>query len=195
MKLKRSFYNRDTIIVAKELLGKTLVHITKEGLLSGIITETEAYIGPWDRAAHTYGGKMTKRTEPVFGPPGYAYIYFIYGLYYCLNVVTREAGIPECVLIRGLKPQEGIDEISQNRFGIVYDKLSSLQKRNLCDGPSKLCMALDIGKDDNKKDLMGDTLFITDENMPEQIKIEEGKRIGIDYAKEARDYLWRFSIR
>ncbi len=117
MKLDRSFYNRNTLIVAKELLGKILVHNIDGKLLKGKIVETEGYLGLRDKAAHSYGGKKTNRVETMYGDPGRAYVYLIYGMYYCLNIVTEEEGSPEAVLIRGVEPLEGIDEMSINRFG------------------------------------------------------------------------------
>ena len=117
MKLNRSFYGRDTITVAKELLGNVLVHNIDGQLLKGIIVETEAYFGLEDKAAHSYGGKETKRVETMYGMPGTAYIYLIYGMYYCFNMVTEKVGIPEAVLIRGIEPLESLDKMSKYRFG------------------------------------------------------------------------------
>lgn len=191
MKLTRDFYNRDTLIVAKELIGKKLVRIIDDKKISGIITETEAYLGIIDKAAHSYGGKRTARVEPMYGEPGFSYVYFIYGMYNCFNVVTREKGIPEAVLIRGLEPVEGIEEMCIHRFGKPSDELTKKQLVNLSNGPGKLCQSLMIDKSLNKQDLCGDILYI-EEGLKENFTVKEGKRIGIDYAEEAKDFLWRF---
>ncbi len=138
MILQESFYQRETITVAKELLGKILVHETKEGITSGRIVETEAYQGPEDQAAHSYGGRKTARNEVMFGQKGRAYVYFIYGLYYCLNVTTGNLpGKPEAVLIRALEPITG-EEIMAKRRG------KQIKFANLTNGPSKLCMAMKV---------------------------------------------------
>ncbi|WP_027623626.1 DNA-3-methyladenine glycosylase [Clostridium lundense] len=193
MKLPREFYNRDTIEVSKELLGKVLV--TKENgiVCKGKIVEVEAYMGIEDKAAHSYGGRKTKRVEVMYGDPGFAYVYFIYGLYYCMNVVTREKGVPQAVLIRALEPIEGFDVISNRRFKKNYDELTKREKINLTNGPSKLCAAMNIDKLLNAEDLCGEVIYI-EEGEKEDFQIVESKRIGIDYAEEAKDYLWRFYI-
>ena len=193
MKISREFYNRDTLLVAKELLGKVLVNEVSGVKLSGKIVEVEAYKGYIDKAAHAYNGKRTPRIEVMYGNCGFAYVYFIYGLYYCMNVVTKEEGVAEAVLIRALEPLEGLEEISQNRFKKDYKHLKSSEIKNLTNGPSKLCMALNINKECNALDLCGEKLYIEQGDKKEFI-IKEAKRIGIDYAEEAKDYLWRFYI-
>lgn len=145
-----SFYGRDTRTVARELLGHMLVNTNSEGMTSGIIVETEAYLQN-DPACHAARG-MTKRNRAMFGPPGCAYIYLIYGMYYCFNVVTREQGIGEAVLIRALEPVCGI-ELMKKRRG--RDKLTEL-----CSGPGRLVQAMGINKGQNGQDLTGDKLFI-----------------------------------
>lgn len=181
--LSRAFFARDALTVARELLGKTLLH----GLAGGIIVETEAYIGPGDKGSHAYGGRRTKRTEPLFGEAGHAYVYLIYGLYCCLNVVTGLPGEPQCVLIRALRPTLGLEAMAARRGG--------RPERELCRGPGKLCMALDIDRELNERDMtQGDFVFLQGEDIPEA-EIERSKRIGIDYAGEARDYLWRFTVK
>lgn len=192
VKLDRSFYNRDTLVVAKELLGKILVHNINGVELSGRIVETEAYMGVTDKAAHSYGGRKTKRVEPMYGLPGFAYIYFIYGMYYCFNVVTREEGIPQAVLIRALEPATEVRRMAFNRFNKDYEDLSKYQKRNITNGPGKLCMALAIDKSLNKQDLCGDILYVEQDRV--DVPITTSKRIGIDYAGEAKDYPWRFYV-
>ncbi len=181
--LSRAFFARDALTVARELLGKTLLH----GLAGGIIVETEAYIGPGDRGSHAYGGRRTKRTEPLFGEAGRAYVYLIYGMYCCLNVVTGLPGEPQCVLIRALRPTLGLETMGLRRGG--------RPERELCRGPGKLCMALGIDRTLNERDMTrGDFVFLPGEDIPEA-EIERSKRIGIDYAGEAKDYLWRFTVR
>ncbi len=193
MKLDRSFYNRNTLIVAKELLGKILVHNIDGKLLKGKIVETEGYLGLRDKAAHSYGGKKTNRVETMYGDPGRAYVYLIYGMYYCLNIVTEEEGSPEAVLIRGVEPLEGIDEMSINRFGKFYHQLTKYQKRNLTNGPGKLSMAFNIGKTLDKENLCGNRLYV-ESGLEEDFNIIETTRIGIDYAEEAKDFPYRFYI-
>ena len=191
-KLPRSFYNRDTLIVAKELLGKYLVHRIDGDELVVQITEVEAYKGIEDKACHTYGGRKTIRTEVMWGEPGHAYIYIIYGMYYCLNVVTEESGNPCAVLIRGVKPISNTHKMSINRYNKPYEELSKYQKINFSDGPGKLCRALKINKSQNGLDLLGDSLYIYDSKENQNFEIGTGKRINIDYAEEAKDYMWRF---
>lgn len=193
MKLSRDFYSRDTLKVAEELLGNILVHKVGDKILKGKIVETEAYLGVIDKAAHAYGGRRTKRVEPMYGLPGTSYVYMIYGMYYCFNVVTKKEGIPEAVLIRGIEPLAGINQMAQNRFDEDFDKLSNYQKKNLTNGPGKLCMALNIDRSLNKVDLCGDKFYI-EEGVDEDFNIVKAKRIGIDYAEEAKDYLYRFYI-
>lgn len=192
MKLDRDFYSRDTLIVAKELLGKTLVHKIDGKILKGRIVETEAYLGVIDKAAHAYGGKRTKRVETMYGLPGTAYVYLIYGMYYCFNIVTKEEGIPEAVLIRAIEPLEGIDDMALNRFGKTYEDLDNYQKNNLTNGPGKLSMALNIDKTLDKEDMCKDILYLEDKE--DKFNIIETTRIGIDYAEEAKDFPYRFYI-
>lgn len=181
--LSRSFFARDALEVAPALLGKTLRH----GETAGVIVETEAYIGPGDRACHAFGGKRTPRTEPLFGEAGHAYVYLIYGMYCCLNVVTGLAEQPQCVLIRALRPALGLEEMARRRGG--------KPERELCRGPGKLCQALDISRELNTRDMTaGDFVILPGEAVPED-RIVRTKRIGIDYAGEARDYLWRFTVK
>jgi len=193
VKLGREFYNRDTITVAKDLLGKVLVHNNKGNIMKGKIVETEAYLGLRDKAAHAYGGRRTKRVEVMYGPPGVAYVYFIYGMYYCFNIVAQEEGVPEAVLVRAIEPIESIDQMAINRFKKPYEELTRYQKRNLTNGPGKLCMALNITKEHNGLDLCEDTLYV-EEGEEEDFNIITSKRIGIDYAEEAKDFPYRFYI-
>ncbi len=193
-KLDREFYNRDSIIVAKELLGKTLVHEVDGQKISAKIVEVEAYMGIEDKAAHSYGGRRTPRVEVMYGGAGFSYVFIIYGMYYCFNIVTREEGNPQAVLIRAVEPIEGFDLMAQNRFKKLYNQLSKSQINGLTNGPGKLCNALFIDKKLNGEDLCGSKLYI-EEGQGEKFTIISSKRVGIDYAEEAKDYLWRFYIK
>jgi DNA-3-methyladenine glycosylase len=191
--LDREFYNRDSLIVAKELLGKVLVHEINGQRISAKIVETEAYMGVSDKAAHSYGGRRTPRVEVMYGRPGVSYVFFIYGMHNCFNIVTQEEGNPQAVLIRAVEPVEGLDLMAQNRFGKAYNQLSKSQSKSLTNGPGKLCQALAIDRSLNGEDLCGGRLYVR-EGETEELNIVSAKRIGIDYAEEAKDYLWRFYI-
>lgn len=193
-KLSRSFYGRDSVTVARELLGKILVHKTGGQELRAIIVETEAYGGIPDKAAHSYGGKKTLRTKIMFGDPGFSYVYLIYGIYNCFNIVVAKEGDPQAVLIRALEPLEGLETMAINRYNKGYKELSQKQIYGLTNGPGKLCMAMNIDRSWNGEDLSQDTLYL-EAGKEEEQKIVRAKRIGIDYAQEAKDYLWRFYLR
>jgi DNA-3-methyladenine glycosylase len=190
-KLERAFFARDGLLVARELLGTYLVRSSGEGTVAGRVVETEAYIGPHDAAAHSYGGKMTKRNAVMFGPGGYAYIYQIYGMYYCLNVVTGKDGSPEAVLIRAAEPVEGI-EIMARRRGMALISEKTLPR--LSNGPSKLCRAFALDRSMSGADLCGDVLFFIRPDPSPSFEIKETPRINVDYAGAYRDELWRFII-
>lgn len=194
-KLSRGFYERDTLIVARELLGKILVSETCGSRISCMISEVEAYTGVADRACHAYGGKKTKRTMPLWGEAGHSYIYFIYGMYYMLNVVTQLEGEPCAVLIRGVIPIEPMDLISQMRYDKTFERLNKRQIRNLANGPGKVCDMLGLDLSHNQVDLLGDTLYVLDAPLIEDERILNSKRINIDYAGEAKDYLYRYYIK
>ena len=192
-KLTRDFYERDTLLVARDLLGKYLVHRVDGVPLCGRITETEAYIGLMDKACHAYGYKRTPRTQTLFSPPGTAYLYLIYGMYHCLNFVTEPEGEPCAVLLRAVEAAEGAEFMAQNRFGCGLSALTPYQRKNFLNGPGKVCRAFSLTRAQNGLDLTGDTLFLWDAGeTPEQIHV--GKRIGIDYAEEAADFPWRFYL-
>lgn len=193
-KLPRSFYNRDTLIVARELIGKHLVHRVDGQELIVMITEVEAYKGLEDKACHSYGGKKTERTMVMWGEPGYAYVYMIYGMYYCLNVVTEPVGHPCAVLIRGVRGVKNINRMSRYRYNKEYEELSTYQRKNFTNGPGKLCNAMKITKEENGLDLLGEKLCIYENGTKNDFNIKEGKRINIDYAEEAKEYSWRFYI-
>ena len=193
-KLTRDFYGRDTLAVARELLGKRLVRVWDGVPLSCRITETEAYVGRMDKACHAYGYKRTPRTETLFSPPGTAYIYLIYGMYHCLNFVTEAEGEPCAVLIRALEASpESRELIARSRYGKGWAELSAYQKQNFLNGPGKLCRGLCLTRAQNGLDLTGDELSVWDAGEPAG-EIHAGKRVGIDYAEEAADFPWRFWI-
>jgi DNA-3-methyladenine glycosylase len=190
MILPRSFYQQDVLVVAQALLGKTVVHVTSEGTVAGRIVETEAYRGPEDKASHAYGNLRTNRTETQFGPKGHAYIYLIYGLYYCFNVAAGNIpGKPEAVLMRALEPVEGID-IMKKRRSKAKDNLV-----NLANGPSKLCMALGLTKKQNGADMLSPQFHICNAEPIIESQIVHATRIGVDYADEWKNKPWRFYIR
>lgn len=192
-KLTRKFYDRDTVQVARDLLGRHIVRVLPDGIqLVCRITETEAYVGPIDKACHAYNYRRTPRTETLFARPGTAYIYLIYGMYHCLNFVTEPEGEPCAVLIRGAVPVKNVDIIAENRFGRKCEDMTTYQRRHFLDGPGKLCMGLDLTRMHNGLDLLGDELFLSPGTPPLPEQIQVGKRIGIDYAQEAVDFPWRF---
>jgi DNA-3-methyladenine glycosylase len=173
-KLPRDFYDRDTVTVAKELLGKYLVLKSDRGELIGKIVEVEAYLGPHDLAAHSARG-LTERTKPMFGPPGYAYVYMIYGMYFCMNVVTEAEGHASAVLIRAIEPIQHIHERTQ--------------------GPGLLCKAMRIDKKYNAHDLLSDDFYIATPPDNERFTIVKKPRIGVPYAKHWAKRLLRFYIK
>jgi DNA-3-methyladenine glycosylase len=177
--LPRAFYNRPAIEVARALLGTVLVHRAT----SGRIVETEAYLGLQDRAAHSWRG-ITPRTRVLFGPPGHAYVYLIYGMYECLNVVAEPEDSPGCVLIRALEPLEGIPRMRRRRP-------ASRGIEGLANGPGKLTLALGITRRQNGADLTSGPLTIHPSEQPEQIRIGVSPRIGI---KHCADWPLRFFI-
>ncbi len=195
-KLKKSFYQRDTTLVAQELLGKRLVHIVNGKRLSGIITETEAYLGIKDRGCHTFGNRKTKRTESMYLTGGHSYVYLIYGIYDCLNVVTQKEDIPEAVLIRSLEPDEGLMVMAKNRKQKTFDPENKKHLWNLTTGPGKLAQALKITRNHNELLLTDDQLFIEDVGMKiKPANIIASPRVGIDYAQEAKHWELRFTIK
>jgi DNA-3-methyladenine glycosylase len=173
-KLAREFYNRDTVTVAQELLGKYLVQHAYGEMLIGRIVEVEAYLGVRDLACHSAKG-LTPRTKVMFGPPGHAYVYLIYGMYHCMNVVTEPEGTPTAVLIRAVEPIKNISMRTQ--------------------GPGLLCKAMQIDSRLNMCDLTADLLYLADEPEKQKISIIKKPRIGVDYAKHWTRRLLRFYIK
>lgn len=159
-KLTRDFYNRDTVTVARDLLGNYLVRVLDGETLVCRITETEAYVGRCDKACHAYGYKRTARTETLFAKPGTAYIYLIYGMYNCLNFVTEPEGEPAAVLIRGLEAVSGAKTLARLRYQKPLAELTPYQQRNFLNGPGKLCKALSLDRSYDGTDLTGDTLYV-----------------------------------
>ena len=190
--LSRTFYDRDTLEVARDLLGKYLVRRVDGAELVVRITETEAYVGAVDKACHAYGGRRTARTETLYARPGTAYVYLIYGMYHCLNFVTEPEGTAAAVLLRGVEAVSGTDLMAYNRFGRGYEQLTADQRKNFLNGPGKVCRALALTRTHNGLDLAaGGELFLCAGEAPTG-EIHVGKRIGIDYAEEAVDFPWRF---
>lgn len=237
-RLPREFFTMDAITLSKKLLGKVLVHQTSLGLVRGIITETEAYMGVDDKGSHTYGGKRTNRTEPMFHIGGTSYVYLIYGMYPCVNITAGEEDIPMASLIRMVEPADEKSyeimkklrlekqmekyhrklarkqaeqeksagslnhvEICNLMENTTLDESQEIKKqqkninKHLADGPGKMCVAMNITKEDNNLDTVtSDILYLTEGLEIEEKEIQIGKRIGIDYAEEAADYLWRFTL-
>lgn len=188
-RLPKSFYLReDTLEVARDLLGKTLVVPDEAGdRVSGEIVEVEAYLGTEDKAAHSFGGRLTKRTKVMFGPGGTAYVFFVYGMYHQLNVVTGPADSPHVVLIRAVEPLENIEKMRERR--------GKMPDRNLTSGPGKLCIALGIDKSFYGEDLRGDRIWLENARAAAPDEIGSGPRIGIDYAGEYAGKPWRFWLK
>jgi DNA-3-methyladenine glycosylase len=192
-KLPRAFYDRDTVTVARDLLGQYLVRVLDGEALVCRITETEAYIGRCDKACHAYGYRRTPRTETLFARPGTAYLYLIYGMYHCLNLVTEPEGEPAAVLIRGVSCVSGAETLARLRYEKPLTALSAYEKKNFLNGPGKLCKALSLDRTCNGMDLTGDVLYVARSgDAPEKINV--GPRVGIDYAQEAVHFPWRFWI-
>lgn len=184
-----SFYQRDAVTVAKELLGKSLVRKYDDKKIKVKIVDTEAYLGAEDKASHAYNNKKTKRTKTMFKKAGLAYVYLIYGMYYCLNVVNAAEGDPQAVLIRAVEPTAGLDLIRENR------QINPKKREDLSNGPGKLSQALKIDKSLDSCNLVKSSkLYIVDDNNDE-FQIETAKRVNIDYAEEYRDKKWRFYIK
>jgi DNA-3-methyladenine glycosylase len=173
-KLPRRFYDRDTVLVAQELLGQWLVHRSDGVERIGKIVEVEAYLGEHDLAAHSSKG-LTERTKTMFGPPGFAYVYLIYGVHHCMNVVTECEGHASAVLLRAVEPVKNVEA-----------------KTN---GPGLLCRAMGIDRRLNAHDLLSDDFFIAEPATAEKISIVKRPRIGVDYAKHWAKRLLRFYIK
>jgi DNA-3-methyladenine glycosylase len=185
-KLPREFYAQPVLTVARQCIGKILVHRTTDGEAAGRIVEAEAYQGPLDLAAHSRRGLHTKRTTAMFGPPGHAYVYLLYGISWAMNIVVAPTGSPHAVLIRALEPVRGMELMTQRRG-------KPATSRELSNGPGKLTNALAITGADYGRDLCGDELFLeeTDAEIPRG-KIGRSPRINVDYAGKWAALPWRF---
>lgn len=173
-RLARRFYDRDTILVAQELLGKYLVHLSRGVERIGRIVEVEAYLGPHDLAAHSARGR-TARTEVMFGPPGHAYVYLIYGMHCCMNVVTQEEGHASAVLLRAVEPVQNVEGRTS--------------------GPGLLCRAMDIDRRLNAHDLLSDDFYVAARSGVAPVTIVRRPRIGVDYAGHWAKRLLRFYVK
>jgi DNA-3-methyladenine glycosylase len=190
MILQRTFYERDTITVAKELLGKIMVHESTEGTTEGRIVETEAYRGPEDQAAHSSGGRRTPRNEVMYGEKGHAYVYLIYGMYFCVNISAGNMlGKPEAILLRALEPVAGEKIMARRR------RVNGGGKGNLTKGSGRLCMAMGITKAQNKLDVTNPPFYIKNAPPVNSEEIVETTRVGVDYAGEWKKLPWRFYIK
>lgn len=182
------FEQHDTLAMARAMLGQLLVHDTPEGRLAAMIVETEAYRGPADRGAHSYGNRRTARTEAMFGPPGHAYLYRIYGLHVCFDVVSAPAGAPEAVLVRAVAPVFGT--------GLMQDRRAGADPRRLGTGPGNVCRALAITMAQYGCALWEPPLYLAHHLDPwPEAEVARGPRVNIPYAEEAREFPWRFWIR
>ncbi len=187
-KLSQRFYQQDTALVARKLLGKKLVYRIKNQCLAGMIVETEAYLGATDPSCHSFNNKRTPRTEIMFGVGGHCYVYFTYGMHYCLNVVTAKEGRPEAVLLRSIIPLEGITTMEKKR------KLKNKPLAQLTNGPAKLCQALGINKDLNGHSLLSNTIYIEHCKRFKESDIKISPRIGLNPNHKSANWPLRFYI-
>ncbi|WP_261378445.1 DNA-3-methyladenine glycosylase [Paenibacillus agilis] len=190
-RLPLSWFRQGALPLAPQLLGRTIVRVTDEGVIRARIVETESYVAPHDKGCHAYNNRRTKRTETMFQRAGHAYVYLIYGMYHCLNVVAAEEGQAEAVLIRAVAPLTECDESIMKR----YRSLSSNKFVNLSNGPGKLCRAMHIDKSFDGYDMIaGEEMWLEAGKpvMPEHILC--ATRINIPYAEEYADVLWRFYV-
>jgi DNA-3-methyladenine glycosylase len=187
--LPRRFYLQPTLRVARALLGKILVHETADGVTAGRIVEVEAYRGPADRAAHSAAGHRSPRNEVMYGPAGHAYVYFIYGMHHCMNVVCQGPDVPEAVLLRALEPVDGEALMRRRR------NLSGAPAWRLCRGPGALCQAMGVTLADNGTDLTTGRLRILDAAPVRSSVVARTARIGVDYAGADAARPWRFVVR
>ncbi len=194
-KLPREFYLRDdTLQIAQDLIGKLLVVPTDTGArVSGMIVETEGYLGEIDKAAHSFGGRRTARNEITYAQAGHAYVFFIYGMYYQFNVVCGALNSPHVVLIRAIEPVEGVEIIRKRR--LIKNPTAKMTDKNLTSGPGKLCIAFDIKRELNGADLLGNKIWLEHHKTFLRHEIKTGTRIGIDYAEEFTEKPWRFWLK
>lgn len=189
--LPRSFYELDAVTVARSLIGQVLVREAPEGTVAGRIVEAEAYCGPEDLACHARRGLRTPRNEVMYGPAGHAYVYFIYGMYYCLNVVAARPGVPHAVLVRAVEPLDGI-ELMARRRGVSLPP-AGRELRRLASGPGRLTVAFGIDLRDNGRDLCRPPLYLAaGERLPAPEEVVAGRRVNVEYAGEWAARPWRF---
>ncbi|MCY0878583.1 MAG: DNA-3-methyladenine glycosylase [Firmicutes bacterium] len=184
-----AFFEQPTEAIAYQLLNLVLVHEVPDGIMAGRIVECEMYQGPQDRGAHSFGGKPTPRTEVMYGPPGHAYVYLIYGMYHCFNVVTGSVGLPHAILVRALEPLAGRDLMLRRTAAkrAAPDRVAA--------GPGKLCQALNIDRRLNGHALWRPPLYLARPPEPwASYRVARGPRINIGYAAEAQAYPWRFWV-
>jgi DNA-3-methyladenine glycosylase len=195
MKLTREFYLRDdTLQIAQDLIGKLLVVPTETGArVSGMIVETEAYLGEIDKAAHSYNNRRTARNEITYAIGGHSYVFFIYGMYFQFNVVCGAKDSPHVVLIRAVEPVENVEIMRERR--LQKNPNAKMPDKNLTSGPGKLCIALDTNRRLNGEDLLGNNIWLEDYKTFSGAEIKIGKRIGIDYAEEFAEKPWRFGLK
>ena len=188
-KLPREFYlSKNTAKIARDLLGKLLVVPDETGRrVSGMIVEVEAYLGKADRAAHSFGGRRTARNEVMYGGGGHVYVFFVYGMYYQLNVVTGPVEHPHAILIRGIEPVEGIE--------VMRERRGEMKETNLTSGPGKLSIAFGVTRELNGADLTSERIWIEEYRSFAKKEIEFGRRIGIDYAGEDAEKPLRFWVK
>ncbi|MET3727401.1 DNA-3-methyladenine glycosylase [Fictibacillus halophilus] len=177
-----------TLDLAKELLGMKLIHIDDDAIISGYIVETEAYLGPEDRAAHSFNNRRTARTEVMYGEAGTIYTYFIYGMHVCFNIVSGPVNKPEAILIRAIQPNEGIERMRERRARVKNEIM-------LTNGPGKLSKAMGFTLSDNGKKINEGNIRVEEGMIVVQNEIISGPRIGIQYAEEAVHYPYRFWIK
>ncbi len=187
----RELFREPTDVLAKRLLGLVLVHETPEGTTAGRIVECEMYQGPHDKGAHSYGGIPTARTQVMYGPAGHAYVYLIYGMYWCFNVVSAPEGVPHAILVRALEPLDGIDTM------LMRQPLGTRppNPHRLASGPGKLCRAMGIDRRAYDQPLWEPPLYLAYPGRPwPTYTIASGPRINIAYAEEAQQWPWRFWV-
>lgn len=188
-RLPHEFYARDTIEVARDLLGRRLIHQLSDGTrLGGIIVETEAYLGIEDPSCHSFGGRRTPRTETMYADPGTSYVYFIYGMYFCFNIVTMARDVPEAVLVRALDLREGVGDIQARR--------PTANPHHLANGPGKLCAALGITRAHDGLDLVtSPTLFVEEDGAVLDADVVVGPRVGLGDKHDAVHWPLRYGLR
>lgn len=189
MKLKKDFYTRGNVVeIARDLLGKILVTKIENKITSGIIVETEAYNGIYDKACHAYNGRKTERNKVMYEEGGRSYVYFCYGMHYLFNVVTNKKDIPDAVLIRGIIPYDGKN--------FIFQRISEKSlKKGVLNGPGKVTKALGIDKTFNNISLLGNRIYLVDEGMSiDEQQIVVSTRIGVDYAEEDALLPYRFYL-